>query len=131
MVFRKLLETTALVARRINPPLTITGVIVCLFDSGTKLAQEVVNDLTAFLDKSRGSNVAMGRSLRLRDTDSPQHQARGVSELRQVDLRLRAEKPAARSITGRWPTRCSIRKGPVIGPMKLGLPGRIADAAVY
>ena len=49
----KLLETTALVARRINPKLTVTGVVVCLYDAATKLAQEVVNDLTAFLDRSR------------------------------------------------------------------------------
>ena len=53
----KLLETTALVARRINPKLTVTGVVVCLYDAATKLAQEVVTDLTAFLDRSRGANV--------------------------------------------------------------------------
>jgi chromosome partitioning protein len=53
----KLLETTALVARRINPKVTVSGVVVCLFDSATKLAQEVVTDLTAFLDRSRGTNV--------------------------------------------------------------------------
>jgi chromosome partitioning protein len=53
----KLLETTALVGRRINPGLKVTGVVVCLYDAGTKLAVEVVNDLRAFLEKGRGSNV--------------------------------------------------------------------------
>ncbi len=53
----KLLETTALVSRRINPTLKVTGVVVCLFDSQTKLAQEVVGDLRRFLDKSRGVPV--------------------------------------------------------------------------
>lgn len=53
----KLLETTALVARRINPKLTVTGVVVCLYDAATKLAQEVVTDLAGFLDRSRGANV--------------------------------------------------------------------------
>jgi chromosome partitioning protein len=53
----KLLETTALVSRRINPGLKVTGVVVCLYDAGTKLAVEVVNDLRAFLEKGRGSNV--------------------------------------------------------------------------
>jgi chromosome partitioning protein len=53
----KLLETTALVARRINPKLVVSGVVVCLYDAATKLAQEVVNDLTAFLEKSRGVNA--------------------------------------------------------------------------
>jgi chromosome partitioning protein len=53
----KLLETTALVSRRINPKLRVTGVVVCLFDSQTKLAQEVVNDLRTFLDKCRDQPV--------------------------------------------------------------------------
>jgi chromosome partitioning protein len=53
----KLLETTAIVCRRINPRLKVTGVVVCLYDAQTKLAQEVVADLTAFLDKSRNSPV--------------------------------------------------------------------------
>ena len=51
----KLLETTALVSRRINPGLKVGGVIVCLYDAGTKLAQEVVTDLKGFLEKSRGT----------------------------------------------------------------------------
>jgi chromosome partitioning protein len=53
----KLLETTALVGRRINPGLRVTGVVVCLCDGATKLAQEVVRDLKAFLDASRSANV--------------------------------------------------------------------------
>ena len=53
----KLLETTALVARRINPKVVVSGVVICLYDAGTKLAQEVVNDLSTFLDRSRGANV--------------------------------------------------------------------------
>jgi chromosome partitioning protein len=53
----KLLETTALVSRRINPNLRVTGVVVCLYDAQTKLAQEVVSDLKAFLEKSRNATV--------------------------------------------------------------------------
>ena len=41
------------IVRRLRP----FGVVVCLFDGQTKLAQEVVNDLRAFLDKSRGQPV--------------------------------------------------------------------------
>src|SRR5437762_12422928 len=41
----KLLETTALVARRINPALAVTGVVICLYDAGTRLAREVVGDV--------------------------------------------------------------------------------------
>jgi chromosome partitioning protein len=53
----KLLETTALVARRITPGLKVTGVIICLYDAATRLSQEVIKDLQAFLDKGRNSTV--------------------------------------------------------------------------
>jgi chromosome partitioning protein len=56
----KLLETTALVARRINPTLKVTGIVVGLFESQTKLAHEVIGDLKSFLEKSRGANVPWG-----------------------------------------------------------------------
>lgn len=53
----KLLETTALVARRIHPPLRVSGIVVCLYDATTRLAQEVVADLQAFLERSRHQAV--------------------------------------------------------------------------
>ena len=57
----KLLETTALVAERINPALKVTGVVVCLYDAATKLAQEVVSDLTAFLEQQPRRRTCRGR----------------------------------------------------------------------
>lgn len=59
----KLLETTALVSRRINPALKVTGIIVCMYDANTKLATEVVNDLRVFLEKSRGINLPWADAL--------------------------------------------------------------------
>src|SRR4029450_2541239 len=53
----KLLETTALVAKRINPALKVTGIVLCLYEATTKLAQEVVGDLEEYLEKSRGTNA--------------------------------------------------------------------------
>lgn len=53
----KLFETTALVAKRINPALKVSGIILCMYESSTKLAQEVVKDLQDYLDKSRDSAV--------------------------------------------------------------------------
>lgn len=53
----KLLETTSLVCRRINPSLKVTGVILCLVEGGTKLSQEVIGDLMSFLEKSRETNL--------------------------------------------------------------------------
>lgn len=52
----KLLETTALVARRVNPELRVTGIVICLFDSATRLAQEVIADVQSFLEQSRQAN---------------------------------------------------------------------------
>jgi len=53
----KLLETTALVGRRINPALRVSGIIICLHESGTKLGQEVIRDLDGFLRESRDKDV--------------------------------------------------------------------------
>jgi chromosome partitioning protein len=58
----KLFETTALVAKRINPSLKVTGVVLSLYESSTKLAQEVVQDLQDFLDKSRGGNAPWAKA---------------------------------------------------------------------
>ena len=53
----KLLETTALVSKRINPHLRVTGVVLCMCEANTRLAQEVERDLDKFLSGSRNSNV--------------------------------------------------------------------------
>jgi chromosome partitioning protein len=53
----KLLETTALVGKRINPSLRVTGIVMCMSEANTKLAQEVQRDLEGYLDRSRASNV--------------------------------------------------------------------------
>jgi chromosome partitioning protein len=53
----KLLETTALVAKRINPALKVTGIVLCLYEASTRLTQEVMKDLQDFLDKGRNSPV--------------------------------------------------------------------------
>ena len=50
----KLLETTSLVAKRINPRLIVSGIIICLYDAATRLSGEVIRDLESFLEKSRG-----------------------------------------------------------------------------
>ena len=51
----KLFETIALVAQRINRGLRVAGVAICMYESGTRLSGEVIDDLTAFLDSSRGT----------------------------------------------------------------------------
>jgi chromosome partitioning protein len=52
----KLLETTGLVARRINPALKVTGIILSLYESTTRLAQEVIQDLKEFFERARSTS---------------------------------------------------------------------------
>ena len=53
----KLLETVALVSKRISPQLTVAGVVVCMHEAGTKLAGEVVEDVRSFFEAARGTSV--------------------------------------------------------------------------
>lgn len=45
----KLLETVSLVRASVNPDLRVLGVLLCMYERGTKLGQEVQNDVRAFL----------------------------------------------------------------------------------
>jgi chromosome partitioning protein len=58
----KLLETTALVAKRINPALKVTGIVLSLYESSTRLAQEVVQDLQDFLESGRNTNAPWAKA---------------------------------------------------------------------
>ncbi len=51
--FSKLLKTIELVARRLNPVLALTGVLFCMYESGTRLAQEVISDIETFFEGER------------------------------------------------------------------------------
>jgi len=119
----KLFETTALVSRRINPGLKVGGVVVCLYDSATKLAQEVVTDLKGFLEKSRG-------------TPTPWSAARVFETKIRRNVKL-AECPSfGKSIFGYAPKSPGAADyaalaaevlddvGTVVGPVKMTIPGR-------
>lgn len=45
----KLLKTIEIVAKRLNPELHLGGVVLCMYDSGTRLAAEVTRDVEEFL----------------------------------------------------------------------------------
>lgn len=51
----KLLETIHLVSKRVNKELKVAGVVLCMFESGTRLGTEVVDDLDTFFDKRRNN----------------------------------------------------------------------------
>src|SRR5262245_42855303 len=55
--FGKLLETTALVGKRINPGLRVTGIVICMYEAATLLAAEVIQNLSTYLANSRGKPV--------------------------------------------------------------------------
>jgi chromosome partitioning protein len=49
----KLLETIHLVSKRVNRDLKVGGVVLCLYDAGTRLGGEVIEDLDRFFDGRR------------------------------------------------------------------------------
>lgn len=49
----KLLQTIDLVARRLNDRLKLSGVVYCMYESGTRLAAEVAHDVEQFFSESR------------------------------------------------------------------------------
>ncbi|MDB4670895.1 MAG: AAA family ATPase [Pirellulaceae bacterium] len=53
----KLLKTIDLVGKRLNPGLKLTGIVFCMYDSGTKLAAEVSHDVKEFFSDQRVSNT--------------------------------------------------------------------------
>ena len=48
----KLFETTALVKRRLNRDLKVSGIILCLYETATRLAAVITDDLIRFLEQS-------------------------------------------------------------------------------
>lgn len=50
----KLMQTVGLVADRLNPRLRMAGVVLCLYESGTRLASEVTRDVEAYFQHLRG-----------------------------------------------------------------------------
>ncbi len=53
----KLLRTIELVARRLNGRLRLSSVAYCMYDSGTRLCNEVIGDVEAFLTEQRNTNT--------------------------------------------------------------------------
>jgi chromosome partitioning protein len=50
----KLLETVQLVNKRMNPRLKVSGIVLTMFDSQTRLSNEVVAELHGFIDAAQG-----------------------------------------------------------------------------
>lgn len=63
----KLLRTVEVVSRRLNDKLKLSGVMLCMYDSNTRLAAEVSTDITDFFEASKGSREFF-RSAKFFDT---------------------------------------------------------------
>ncbi|HAY78329.1 MAG TPA: chromosome partitioning protein ParA [Planctomycetaceae bacterium] len=54
----KLLRTIEIVTKRLNADLRLTGVVLCMYDSGTRLAAEVTHDVSEFFEAhAQGNSV--------------------------------------------------------------------------
>ncbi|HEB61280.1 MAG TPA: ParA family protein [Phycisphaeraceae bacterium] len=53
----KLLETVSLISEQVNPGLRVTGVVLCMHDTSTRLSGEVVADLKQFFEQNRDLDV--------------------------------------------------------------------------
>ncbi len=57
----RLLETVGMVSQQVNPTLQVAGIVLCMFEGNTRLAGEVVGDLTEFFDSQRDIDVPWRR----------------------------------------------------------------------
>ena len=85
----KLLHTIELVAARLNPHLRLTGVVMCMFDSATRLASGSDARRRAVFRISCQQRISVGRGLLLPDTHSPQYPPGRSTQLRTVHLPVR------------------------------------------
>jgi len=58
----KLLETVLMVSQRINPKLRVSGIALTMFDSQTKLSNEVVAELNSFILEALGKPLPWARA---------------------------------------------------------------------
>jgi chromosome partitioning protein len=54
----KLLETIELVAEHVNPRLRLLGVVLCMYEAGTRLASEIGRDVEAFFNSAGEAHPA-------------------------------------------------------------------------
>jgi chromosome partitioning protein len=127
--FGELLKTVNLVSQRINPRLRVTGVVLCKFESATRLSSEVVDDLDAFLRQAgrvgspwAGARVFQARIRRnIKLAESPSHGlsifeyekgCNGAIDYQQLALEV-AGGPADGSVAARLDPGASSMTGPV------------------
>ena len=92
----KLLETVHLVSKRVNRELKVGGIVLCLYDAGTRHGGEVIEDLeTFFANRKRFPWTHPGPKSQnvFSDQDPPQHPARRMPQLRSINLPVFPHQP--------------------------------------
>lgn len=117
----KLLRTIELVARRLNDQLVLSSVIYCLFDTGTRLANEVVDDVELFFREQREAksvwssaysfDTRIRRNIRLAEAPSYGQSifqyspdSNGAQDYRSLAAEVMRQTLALNSIEGNDPT---------------------------
>ncbi len=62
----KLLRTIEVVSRRLNPGLTLSGIVLCMYETGTRLAAEVSRDVDQFVARPEVRASAWSECARIR-----------------------------------------------------------------
>jgi chromosome partitioning protein len=62
----KLLKTVSLVTQRLNSGLRVSGIMLCMYESNTRLAAEVVDSIKTFLDAGRGKTLPWSKAILFR-----------------------------------------------------------------
>ena len=118
----RLLETIGLVAERLNPAMQVSGVVLCMYDAGTRLAAKVGQNVDTFFQTARGQPLPGPRRASRRGFAAtsawPRRRASGSRS--SSTHRARTE----RKTTSTWPRKsppgadgaqCDSRKAPSIG----------------
>jgi chromosome partitioning protein len=134
----KILETVQLVSQRINPSLKVSGIVLTMFDSQTKLSSEVVAELNRFIAEAQGQDLPWS-SARVFDTkirrniklaESPsfgQHilkyepSSNGATDYRALAREVAAmvDRPAEAPPIARPPVKVNVTTNPNLEPSKL------------
>ncbi len=108
----KLLETVNLVSKRVNRELKVGGIVLCLYDAGTRHGGEVIEDLQRFFEQRRDADAPWGdaqmyktrirRNIRLAECPSfgqsifdYSPSSRGAEDYASLAAEIQGQEPAA------------------------------------
>ena len=111
----KLLETVQLVNKRMNPKLRVMGIVLTMYDSQTKLSNEVVAELNGFISSAQGKSL-------------PWSQAKVFNSKIRRNIKL-AESPSfGQTILAYEPTSNGAADYRALAREMLGLPDAVESA---